>query len=431
MTDSSHENSHSKQLVESQPIFRDEALAYISTPNDVNKLIKVIGSGTWILIIVFVVAMVMGLGWLFWGSIPITIQGQGILIPKEGVFKSINSPEGFNTIKELNVKSGQYVEKDQVLVLLDNPEISKNIEVRSAYIADLRKKQEDLTKEAEISIKEKKINYEKQKKIIEDSDTSKFEFRNHFENNLQKQRAMLEKGYASHQNVLDAESKLNALREDATRNKEKLVQLQKELMVDQENWDQKEREIALKLGDEERGLNDLKTRQETTKTIRSPITGRVTGIYHKVRDNVPANEPLLTVSQGDEDQLEALIYLNPLEGKEVKVGMKVYMIPTHLEKENVGYVQGEVMDVSPYPETVRSLMSTLQNEELVKKFTEASPPISARVKITKDPTKASKATIEQFKLTPGTWIYGRVIVERRSPFEIIIPEIKKTIEMTS
>ena len=160
------------------------------------------------------------------------------------------------------------------------------------------------------------------------------------------------------------------------------------------------------------------------------MKGKVIGVLHKVRDRVPANEPLITISQGDDTQLEGLVYLNPMEGKEVKVGMNVYMIPTHLEKEHVGYVKGEVVDVSPYPETASSLQSTLQNAELVKKFTETSPPISARVRILKDTLK-EQSPIEQFKLSPGTWIYGRVIVKRQSPFAIIIPEIKKFLEVSS
>ncbi len=431
MVDNTNENLEAKLRAESQPIFRDEALAYISTPNDVNKIITVIGSGTWLLIFVFVLTMMMGVGWMFWGSIPITLQGQGILIPKGGIFKTVSSPEGLNTIKELMVKTGQFVEKDQVIALLDNPEISKTIDVRKSYVAELRKKRDDVAKEAATSIREKKENYEKQKRIIEDGLKTKVEYGKHLEANLDKQRALLEKGYAKQQTVLDVESQINALKEENLRGKEKLVQLQKELMVDQENWTHREREISLKLSDEERGLDDLKTRQETSKTIRSPLKGKVISIHHKVRDNVPANEPLVTVSQGDETLLEALIYLNPLEGKEVKVGMQVYMIPTHLEKEHVGYIQGEVIDISPYPETARSLMSTLQNEELVKKFTESSPPISARVKIIKDPNKDKQSPVDLFKLSPGTWIYGRVIVERRSPFAIIIPEIKKLVEYTS
>ena len=366
MSDSNSDDN--KQHGDSQPIFRDEALAYISTPSDVNKVITVVGSGTWIIILTLVIAMIFGLGWLFYGSIPITLQGQGILIPKGGIFKTITSPEGFNVIKDLRVKAGQFVEKDQVIAVLDNPEITKTISVRTDYVSDLKRKRDQLSLDAESSIKDKKENYEKQKKIIEDGVKTKVVYLKRLEDNLVKQKALLKKGYARQQNVLDVENQINTIKQEDFHSKEKLIQLQKELIVDQENWKQRERDIAIKLSDEVRGLQDLQTRQDTTKIVKSPMSAKVISVHHKVRDNVPANEPLVTLSQGDETQLEALVYLNPLEGKEVKVGMKVYMIPTHLEKEHVGYIEGEVTHVSTYPETVRSLMSTLQNEELVKKF---------------------------------------------------------------
>jgi hypothetical protein len=43
MMDNPNENLEAKLQADSQPIFRDEALAYISTPSDVNKIITVIG----------------------------------------------------------------------------------------------------------------------------------------------------------------------------------------------------------------------------------------------------------------------------------------------------------------------------------------------------------------------------------------------------
>ncbi len=196
MSDSNQDTTDGKQQNDTQTIFRDEALAYISTPSDVNKIISVVGSGTWILITVFIIAMVMGVGWLFWGSIPITLQGQGILIPKGGIFKTITSPEGYNTIKELMVKTDQIVEKDQVVAILDNPEITKSIAVRTEYIADLTKKRDELSVAAVKSIKEKKENYEHQKKIIEDSLKTKVEYLKNLEDNLVKQKGLLEKGYA-------------------------------------------------------------------------------------------------------------------------------------------------------------------------------------------------------------------------------------------
>jgi len=415
-----------KQQAESTTIFRDEALDYISTPNDVNKIISIVGAGTWLLIVVFFAIVGLALGWLFYGSIPVTLQGQGILIPKGGVFKTVRSSDGLNIIKDLPVKIGQIVEKDQVIAVLDNPETTKAIVVRTKYIDDLKKKRDDLRKDAVKSIQEKTANYENQKKIIEDGLKTKTDYQKGLEENLEKQRMFLKKGYARQQNVLDVESQINAVKEETFREKEKLVQLEKALIVDRESWSQREREIDFKLMDEERGLEDLKTRQETISTIKSPLTGKVIAIQHKARDNVNTNEPLVTLVQGDENQLEGLIYLNPLEGKEVKVGMEVYMIPAHLEKEQVGYIQGKVADVSPYPETMSSLMSTLQNEELVKKFEEPSPPISVRISIVNDPQK-DKNSIAHFKFSPGTWIYGRVIVKHHSPFSILIPAIKKLV----
>lgn len=428
MSDTPKDTADAKQQGESATIFRDEALAYISTPNDVNKVITIVGAGTWLLILVFMVIVGLALGWLFYGSIPVTLQGQGILIPKGGIFKTITSPEGLNIIKDLPVKTGQIVEKDQVIAVLDNPEMEKTIAVRAKYIDDLRKKREDLERDAAKSIQEKTENYENQRRIIEDGLKTKADYQKHLETNLEKQHMLLKKGYARHQNVLDVESQINALKAEILREREKLVQLEKELMVDRENWTQRERDIALKITDEERGLEDLKTRQETIRTIKSPLKGKIIAIHHKIRDNVNSNEPMVTLSQGDESQLEGLIYLNPLEGKEVKVGMVVYMIPTHLEKEHVGYIRGEITDVSPYPETVRSLMATLQNEELVKKFAESSPPIGARVRIATDWQKDQASPVKRFKLSPGTWVYGRVIIKHHSPFAIIIPEIKKLFE---
>lgn len=427
MADANQDNTDTKQQAESSTIFRDEALAYISTPNDVNKIITVVGPGIWLLIVVFVTAIGIALGWLFYGGIPITLQGQGILIPRGGIFKTITSPDGLNVIKDLPVTIGQVVKKDQVIAFLDNPEITQSIVVRTQYVDDLKKKRDALAIEAQESAQEKNKNYESQKNIIESSLQRQNSYQQQLENNLEKQHLLLKRGYAKQQQVLDIERQIHAIKEEKSRSQERLTQLEKELLVNEENWNQRKRELDLKIVDEERSLSDLKTRQETVKAIKSPLEGKIISIHRKVKDKVPANEPLVTLSRGDKEELEALIYLNPLEGKEVKAGMAVYMIPTHLEKEYVGYIKGQIVDVSPYPETARSLMATLQNEELVKKFSETSPPISARIKIQKDEQKGEDSPVKLFKLSPGTWIYGRVIIESRSPIAIIIPELKKWI----
>ncbi|MBM3468996.1 MAG: NHLP bacteriocin system secretion protein [Alphaproteobacteria bacterium] len=413
MTNTKHEK-------DTPPLFRDEALEYISTPNDVNKIISVVGNESWILVSVFIAITVLGLVWLFYGSIPITVPTQGILIPKSGIFRTITSPDGLNIIKEMAVKKGQSIKKDQVIAILENTELTKAIALRKNYIRDLKAKRSQLISEAlhDLRIKQKHSN--EKKTILQESLSRKAGYKEYLLELIWKEHLLLREGYTKEQNIINLEKELNILEEEETQTKDHLIKIEKDLLTDQENWRQKERDISLKLSDELRDLNNLKTRNEAASTIRSPIHGQVISLQYEMGDQVAPNTPIAVVSQGDNSQLEALIYLNSLEGKKVQVGMDVYMIPTHLQREQIGYIHGKVIEVSSYPETIRSLMARLQNEELAKKFTESNPPISARISIN---TQGMHSPLNHLNLTPGTLIYGRVVIERRSPFAILIPEI--------
>ncbi|MBX9976772.1 MAG: hypothetical protein K2X98_00780 [Alphaproteobacteria bacterium] len=128
-------------------IFRDEALSHLSSPGDMNKLVTLTRPYTWILLIIFIMLTGIGILWSIYVRIPITLQGQGILIPKGGIFESITAPEGVNTIQELTIHPGGLVTKDQIVALLDNPELKKNIADRSYYIDVLKEKMIAIQKE--------------------------------------------------------------------------------------------------------------------------------------------------------------------------------------------------------------------------------------------------------------------------------------------
>ncbi|MBX9976771.1 MAG: HlyD family secretion protein [Alphaproteobacteria bacterium] len=225
--------------------------------------------------------------------------------------------------------------------------------------------------------------------------------------------------------ILNIESQINVIKDEKRREKEKILQMQQDETAHKEMWAQKERELSLKLIDEERDFANLIAKRDATHAIKSPISGRILSIHKNVGDKVLVNDIVMTMGKGDDNNLEALLYFNPLEGKEMKENARVYMIPTYLEKEHRGFMEGRIMHISPYPETARSLMKALQNEELVKKFTETNPPISARVSL----DRVSMVSSLLSPLTPGTWLYARVVVHQSSALALIIPELKKLLEM--
>ena len=419
-------------------LFRDEALSYLSSSNDMNKLVILTRPHTWMIVLIFILMTAVLLGWSIYGRIPITLQGQGILIPKGGVFETITAPEGTNRIQEIHVKSGDKVELDQILVTLHNPELLKNIEDRKKYLTQLQEQLAEITREAKRSIDEKSNNHKKQKDILSNGITDKNAHKAQLEEYLEKKKNLLDKGYSNRPDVLQLETQITTLGDDMRRANEQMIQMDQDETSHKEMWEQRARELHLKIADEERDFHNLVARSNATKSIKSTLNGRVLDIQKNVGDQVSVKDPIMTLSSGDERTLEAVVYFNPLEAKEIKANMKAYLIPTYLDKEHRGYINGRIDHVSSYPETSRSLMETLQNEDLVKKFAESNPPISTRIRFgdmaLSTPFgrgKKSKQSSHDVaaSLTPGTWVYARVIVKERPPLLLVIPEIKKLLGM--
>lgn len=418
-------------------LFRDEALSYLSSSNDMNKIVILTRPQTWIIVLIFILMTAVLLTWSIYGRIPLTLQGQGILIPKGGVFETITAPEGTNRIQNIHVKPGDKVELDQILVTLNNPELLKNIEDRKKYLTQLQEQLAEITREAKRSIDEKHSNHEKQKESLIGGISDKNAHKAQLEEYLEKKKTLLDKGYSNRPDVLQLETQITTLRDDVRRAKEQMIQMDQDETSNKEMWEQRVRELNLKITDEERDFQNLVARSNATKTIKSTLKGRILDIQKNIGDQVSVKDPILTLSSGDENTLEAVVYFNPLEAKEIKENMKAYLIPTYLDKEHRGYIKGRIDHVSSYPETSRSLMETLQNEDLVKKFAESNPPISARIRLgnisLSDPfglgKKSKKSTENSSSLTPGTWVYARVIVKERPPLLLVIPEIKKLLGM--
>lgn len=375
--------------------------------------------------------------WSIYGQIPITLQGQGILIPKGGIFETITAPEGTNRIQEIHIKAGDTVEEGQTLITLHNPELVKNLEDRQKYLMQLREQLSDIIRDAKRSMEDKSTNHTKQKESLTNGIKDKNAHIEHLEEYLTKKKSLLDKGFSNRPDVLQLENQITTLKDEVRRAKEQMIQMDQDETANKEIWDQKIRDLQLKSADEERDFNHLLARSNATKTIKSTITGRILDIQKNVGDQVSVKDPILTLSSGDEHNLEAVVYFNPLEAKEIKENMKAYLIPTYLDKEHRGYIKGRIDHVSPYPETSRSLMETLQNEDLVKKFTESNPPISTRIRLGKSALsntfglekKSPNTPDDSSILTAGTWVYARVIVKERAPLLIVIPEIKKLLGM--
>lgn len=302
-------------------LYREKALKKLSSPEQLDQLITVVNPRGWVALLSMGLLVLVFVLWLFYGSIPITIDGDGIMTTPRGVQKVIAEESGI--LKNISVKYNEIIEKDQVIAEIKPPPLER----RRDLIANLK-----LLQDLEYRAKSPEIKIE--------LDRFMFQIR--------------------------------------------------KILLEEENF-----------------------------PIRSPIRGKIVSLWASENDYVKIGDALGIIESPDKDLL-ALIYMPLAQGKQISKGMKVEISPSVVNEEDFGFIEGEVLIVSEFPETKESMMRFLHNESLVNLFMVKGTQILVYVKPVKDPNtfsgfKWSSGSGPQIKMTNDTLCSATITIRKTKP----------------
>jgi HlyD family secretion protein len=136
------------------------------------------------------------------------------------------------------------------------------------------------------------------------------------------------------------------------------------------------------------------------------------------------------------NELEAVIYMPPNDGKKVRPGMEVKVSPSTVEVEVYGYIEGLVKHVSEYPASKAGMERVLGNTDLANAFSTGEPPIAVIVELLTD-----TATVSGYQWTSlegpdddirsGTLCNAYITVETQRPISLLFPTIKKEMNLST
>src|SRR5438132_850755 len=109
-------------------MFRKEALEKLSSPEQLDQLLKVTSPRGWLTLLglgILVGAIVV---WGILGSVPSTIHGHGILLHGDAV-QLINAPQA-GRVSRVVVRAGDDIRSDQLIAVVTSD--NQNVEIRSA-----------------------------------------------------------------------------------------------------------------------------------------------------------------------------------------------------------------------------------------------------------------------------------------------------------
>lgn len=466
-------------------IFRKEALERSSSPEQLDQMMQVVSPKKWLPLAALGTLVVAGLGWSVFGRIPITVNGQGVLVYPSKVLDFQAPTSG--QIQSLNVRVGDTVKKGDIIGIYGQGDLQKQLELARNKLTDLegqnlsasslQQKRGNLdkssTEQQRIALqqslqatqsvtpilKEKGIESIKSDRVnLEDRLKTTQELLPTFKQRWEARQRLFQAGGASNDQVLAArqeylneQNKLNEVKSqlkaldvreaDAEReylqNLNRVKEIQAQLrQLDTQSATQEQQDL-------ESTTNRQKEVQETKRTIaqlesqlkgksqlKSPYTGKILELAVSPGQMVTEGVRLGSIDeQKSDNKLVSFAFLPVSEGKKIQKGMDVQVTPSTVKREQFGGIVGKVTDVSAFPITKEGAARLIGNPEIVQSLMAQGPQVQISGELTPDKStfsgyQWSSSKGPNMKMSPGTTTSVRVTVEEQAPITFVLPILK-------
>lgn len=408
--------------------FRQDALRKLNSPEQVDRLMHVVGPAGTILLAAITFVLAVALYWSIAGRVATYVEGNGILDPAFGQQHNVVAlSQGI--LREVLVRPGEKVSKGQLLARV---EVLDDIEMRDNAERTLRALQQERSTQAafwQTFIAAQTRDFEAQRATLEDQikwTDQQIAARQQILTNTLSLEA---KGLATSNQVESARDAVISATasQDGARNQ--LQQLQaKALDV------QNQRQTALS------GLDDrILQAQEQLATAAAKLSeqgeifAQMDGVVVEREGQLDAavqpGTPILAI-QREQPDLRGVFFANPRQGKHVQVGMAVNVAPSTASASRYGTIKGTVAWVSPAPLSAQAVTEQLGNATLAQTLAGNTPPIAFGVTLEKDTATPSGLAWTSGhgpdeKVSTGTLAQAKVAIREDAPIVLAIPAFRR------
>jgi HlyD family secretion protein len=468
-------------------LFRKESLEKLASPERLDQLIRLVSKKGWLSLVSFGFLIVGAGVWSVYGSIPVTVEGKGVLVYPSKVLPLQANNQG--QLQNLQIKTGERVKKGEVIATIDRVDLKQQLKLAQAKLEQLEEQNRDLNRlqtessqsnlkaiakkrqtiEQKLQISRRLIPTLKEKKL-----TSIQRDRATLQKRLKKmqqllptlarrpqvRQELLNKGaisddtllqarqeYLDHVTKIDeAESQLKQLDiKEADALKEYLSNLNEiqdiksqiqELNGKQADLVRQDRETLTtrkrEIKETEREITRLEEQISNNSQIVSQHTGKVLEITVNPGQVVESGTRIANIDLDDNsDRLVGVSFFPVEDGKKIKPEMAMQIVPQTIKRERFGGIVSKIERISSFPTTKEAAANVVGNQELVDGL--VSQKQSGLIQVfaslqtdSKTPSgyQWSSSSGPNLQISPGTTTTVRVKVEERAPITYLIPLLR-------
>lgn len=412
------------------PLFRESALQNLSSPEQLDQLIKITQPRSWIVLTTLGFILVAAVLWSIFGSLPTTLTGEGVIIRAGGTVSIVALGSGVVT-DFVDFKVGDTVHKGDIIGHVAQPVLAQQIEAAKIELDRLEKVNASILAEIGEQKPVQNSSIEQQKNIQHATIAANEEALRSHQRTLQQQESLLKDGLITRQTYEQTRQAIFAAQNGIGSTRNALQNLVIQNISNNGIHEERIRQSNANILQARSRLEDLRVQYDLAGNIISSHDGAVVEKLTSMGATVSSNQAVLTIELGVKHNLQAIIYMPPKSGaKRIKSGMDAHIELMTAKKERYGYLIGRVVSVSRHLASEQAMMTVLNNQSLVKLFSKQGPPRPVLVELMPDATTLSGYQWSSnagagVELSSGTTCQGFFTVERQRPISLIIPLLKQ------
>ena len=412
-------------------LFRKVALERLSSPEQLDQLMRVIPPMGWVALVpLFGLVVLAGL-WGWFGSVPTKVAGKCVLINPVGLADVTSLAAG--RVSEVTVSVGQSVKADQVIARVAQPELADRIEKAESRLRELQARGSIVRSFAGRGNELTAQTVAQQKQGLQAQLRALQERGGILKQRVATQQQLLEQGLITQRQLLQTREEQTQAELDAENIRGQVKTLDLRRLETDKQGQNEVATIQAEINEARRVLESLLESRKQMTSVTSPYAGRVVDVRTAVGSLVSQGSSLITIEKtgAETGGLQAVIYVPAAEGRKVQPQMAAQVVPSTVKREEHGAMVAQVGYVSDYPATAQSMMLLLQNETLVKELMGSSPPTEIRAEL------VAAATLSGYRWTSsagppapvrsGTLCGAEIVVESQRPLSLVIPVLRKTV----
>lgn len=409
-------------------IFRKVSLERLSSPEQLDQLMQVTTPKGWVALGIMGCLLALALVWSVVGSIPERVVGQGILLRSGGVYEVI-SPSG-GRVTDLSVRAGDRIREGEVVARLSQPELLEQLRQARDRVAELRGRHEELEQLVRDELALQAQYAAQRRDNVQRSIDASGVTLDALRERIEAQRGLVAEGLLTREVLLTTRQDYEQVKERIRADSSVLAEVRVEMLRTRTAARDRLQASVAEVKEAERELELVRQDVHLKSEVVSRHTGRVLEVLAEQGGIVERGSRVLTVSRDGRavKALEAVIYVPSEHGKRIRPRMEIQISPATVKKEEFGYLVGRVTYVSDFPATREGMARVLKNAQLVEALSEQKAPYEVHADLIPDPSAASgyrwsSSSGPPLQIQSGTLAEGDIIVRRRKPILLVVPQL--------